>query len=64
VDARLGRVLDRYEAAGLLDDTVVVLTADHGMELQDASRVASTHPAIAATGVAVAEDSHGLLWLR
>lgn len=64
VDARLGRMLDRYEAAGLLDSTVVVLTADHGMELQDASRVASTQPAIASTGVAVAEDSRGMLWLR
>jgi phosphonoacetate hydrolase len=40
-DERVGRVLDLYEAAGVLDDTVVVLTADHGMSLMDSSRPAS-----------------------
>jgi predicted AlkP superfamily pyrophosphatase or phosphodiesterase len=39
-DERVGRVLDLYEEAGVLDDTVVVLTADHGMSLMDSSRTA------------------------
>ena len=33
VDRALGRVLDRLRADGLLDDTVVVVTADHGESL-------------------------------
>ena len=34
-DAALGRILDGLEAAGLLDATVVIVTADHGEELLD-----------------------------
>ena len=30
IDRRFGRLLDRLEAAGELDDTLVVLTSDHG----------------------------------
>jgi arylsulfatase len=30
VDAQVGRLLDALEAAGVLDDTIVVFTADHG----------------------------------
>jgi choline-sulfatase len=33
VDARLGRVLQRMRDTGLLDRTIVVITADHGEEL-------------------------------
>ena len=40
-DERVGRVLDLYEDAGVLDQTIVVLTADHGMALMDSSRTAS-----------------------
>jgi arylsulfatase A-like enzyme len=32
-DAWLGRFLDRFEAAGLMDDTVVVFLSDHGIVL-------------------------------
>ncbi|MCZ6597597.1 MAG: sulfatase [Planctomycetota bacterium] len=32
VDSQIGRVLDRLEALGLREDTVVVLTSDHGEE--------------------------------
>jgi arylsulfatase A-like enzyme len=35
VDAALGRVIDRLEADGVLDDTVVVVTSDHGEQLGD-----------------------------
>ena len=40
-DARVGRVLDLYEDAGVLDQTIIVLTADHGMALMDNGRTAS-----------------------
>ena len=40
-DARVGRVLDLYEDAGVLDQTIIVLTADHGMALMDSGRTAS-----------------------
>ncbi len=32
-DAWLGRFLDRFEAAGLMDETIVVLLSDHGIVL-------------------------------
>jgi len=40
-DERVGRLLDLYEDAGVLDQTAIVLTADHGMSLMDSSRTAS-----------------------
>jgi phosphonoacetate hydrolase len=40
-DVRVGQILDQYQAAGVFEDTVFVLTADHGMELMDSSRTAS-----------------------
>jgi len=33
VDARLGRILDRMRETGLLDRTIVIISADHGEEL-------------------------------
>ena len=30
IDGMLGRLLDRLEAAGALDDTLVVIVSDHG----------------------------------
>ncbi len=39
-DARFGQLLDLYAAAGAFEDTLFVVTADHGMELQDQARVA------------------------
>lgn len=41
VDVHLGTLLGLYEAAGVLEDTVVVLTSDHGMETQDPDRYKS-----------------------
>ena len=35
VDAQIGRVLDHLDAAGLADDTLIVLTADHGDQMGD-----------------------------
>ncbi len=36
-DAQLGRVLDRLEETGMLTETLVVVTADHGVELRGGS---------------------------
>ncbi|MEZ5171521.1 MAG: sulfatase-like hydrolase/transferase [Acidimicrobiia bacterium] len=33
-DTQLGRVLDRLEEQGMLDETLIVVTADHGVELR------------------------------
>jgi arylsulfatase A-like enzyme len=35
VDAEIGKVLQRLDALGLADDTLVILTADHGEELYE-----------------------------
>jgi arylsulfatase A-like enzyme len=35
VDAQVGRVIDRLRAQGRLDDTIIVLTADHGESLTE-----------------------------
>jgi membrane-anchored protein YejM (alkaline phosphatase superfamily) len=35
VDSLIGDLLDRMEAQGLLDDTIVVITGDHGEEFND-----------------------------
>jgi arylsulfatase A-like enzyme len=33
IDAQFGRLIDRLEQAGLLDDTIIVFTSDHGESL-------------------------------
>ncbi|HVU73310.1 MAG TPA: sulfatase-like hydrolase/transferase [Mycobacteriales bacterium] len=38
-DAWLGRLLERLDAAGLLDDTVVIVTSDHGENLGESGRI-------------------------
>lgn len=35
VDTLVGRTLDELEAQGLMDDTIVVITGDHGQEFND-----------------------------
>ena len=35
VDAALGRVIDALETRGVLDDTIVIVTSDHGEQLGD-----------------------------
>ena len=62
-DARLGSFLDLVEARGLLDDTVVLLTADHGMERADPSCTGSWDDALEAAGVPFRDEAHGFLYL-
>ena len=63
-DARLGEVLSVYEQLGALEDTLVIVVSDHGMELQDPTRAAHFGQAIAASGVRLEMPFPGLAYLR
>jgi hypothetical protein len=64
LDGRVKTVLDAYAARGALDDTLVVLTADHGMSLQDPSRKATLNNGIAAITVKKIQPMAGVYYLR
>ncbi len=67
LDARLGVVLDHLEAVGALDDTLVLLTADHGFEAADpgcrGDWTAALEKALAPLGVPWREEGPGFLYL-
>jgi len=50
-DVRIGRILDMLEAQGLLDDTLFVMTTDHGMAPTDASLKATQVRAVTDAGM-------------
>ncbi len=50
-DVRIGRILDTLEARGLLDDTLLVVTTDHGMAPVDASLKANQVRAVTDAGM-------------
>jgi hypothetical protein len=62
-DRRVGRVLDLLEQRGLLDGTLFVVTADHGMAPQDVSLRANPAQHVLRTGLeaVVAEP---MIWLK
>lgn len=62
-DRRIGRVLDLLEQVGLLDETLFVVTADHGMAPQDTSLRANPARQVERVGLActVAEP---MIWLH
>ena len=62
-DARLGVWLDLVEERGLLDDTVVLLTADHGMEGADPTCTGDWDDALEAAGVPFRDENYGFLYL-
>ena len=62
-DARLGVFLDLLEERGLVDDTVVLLTADHGMEGADPSCTGNWDAALEAAGVPFRDEAFGFLYL-
>jgi predicted AlkP superfamily pyrophosphatase or phosphodiesterase len=57
-DARVGQVLDVYEREAGFEDTVFVLTADHGMAMQDSARTSEWSAALSASGVSVTTYGH------
>jgi hypothetical protein len=62
-DRRLGVWLDLVEERGLLDQTVVLLTADHGSEGADPSCTGDWDDALAAAGVPFRDEAYGFLYL-
>ena len=62
-DARLGVFLDLLEERGLVDDTVVLLTADHGMEAATPGCTGDWDAALEAAGVPFRDEAYGFLYL-
>jgi hypothetical protein len=62
-DRRIGRVLDVVERRGLLEETVFVVTADHGMSPQDIALRANPARHVERIGMA-AVVAEPMVWLR
>jgi predicted AlkP superfamily pyrophosphatase or phosphodiesterase len=62
-DRRLGVWLDLVEQRGLTDDTVVLLTADHGMQGADPACTGDWDAALTAAGVPFRDEAYGFLYL-
>ena len=62
-DTRLGTWLDLVEERGLLDDTVVLLTADHGMQAADPACTGDWDAALEAAGIPFRDEANGFLYL-
>lgn len=63
-DRRLGVFLDHLDALGVLQDTVVLLTSDHGFEAADPTCRGSWDPALRAAGVAFRDEGPGFVYLE
>jgi hypothetical protein len=62
-DRRIGRVLAVLDELGLFDETLFVVTADHGMAPQDVTLGANPTAHVADSGV-VAVVAEPMIWLR
>ena len=62
-DRRVGRILDLLEARGLLEGTLFVVTADHGMSPQDVTLRANAARHVERIGMA-AVVAEPMIWLR
>lgn len=62
-DRRIGRVLDLMEKQGLCEDTLFVVTGDHGMAPQDTSLRANPAQYVSAIGMA-ASIAEPMVWLH
>lgn len=62
-DRRLGVWLDLVEERGLLDDVVLLLTADHGMEGGDPTCTGDWDDALTAAGIPFRDEAYGFLYL-
>lgn len=64
LDFYLGKFLARLESLGIRERSVIVLTADHGMELQDKNRSGGWQGAMQGTGVKYLDpDGFGFVYL-
>lgn len=62
-DRRLGVWLDLVEARGLLDEVVVLLTADHGMQAADPACTGDWDEALTRAGIPFRDEAYGFLYL-
>jgi phosphonoacetate hydrolase len=62
-DRRLGLFLDRLESLGLYDDTVILLTADHGSERADENCLGDWDEALRSEGIAFRDEAYGFIYL-
>jgi predicted AlkP superfamily pyrophosphatase or phosphodiesterase len=62
-DRRLGLFLDRLDALGVYDDTVILLTADHGSEGADPDCLGDWDDALRAEGIAFRDEAYGFIYL-
>jgi len=60
----MGKFLDRLEEKKIADRSLIVLTADHGMELQDKNRNGDWKGALNSTGIPHLDpDGFGFVYL-
>jgi predicted AlkP superfamily pyrophosphatase or phosphodiesterase len=62
-DARIGKILDVVERAGVYDETTFVVVADHGMQLADPAVTGDWDEALRTAGVPVRDEGYGFLYL-
>ncbi len=62
-DARLGRILEVVEQAGVWRDSAFFLVADHGMEESDPAVRGDWDAALAEAGVMARDEGYGFLYL-
>ena len=62
-DARLGVWLDLVEQRGMLDDVVVLLTADHGMQAATPGCTGDWDTALTEAGIAYRDEAYGFVYL-
>lgn len=62
-DARIGEWLALVESRGLLEDTVILVTADHGMTMADPECRGDWNDALRAAGLDYRDESYGFLYL-
>ena len=65
LDGYLAKFLDRLDSAGIRDRSLIILTADHGMELQDKNRTGNWSAALQSTGFEYLDpDGFGCVYLK
>jgi arylsulfatase A-like enzyme len=62
-DARIGDILDAIDAAGALDTTAFVLTADHGMEETNPDVTGDWDAALRDAGISFRDEGYGFIYL-
>jgi len=64
LDGRVQEILAAYKDRGAWEDTLVIVTADHGMELQDPSRATGVGALIAESGIQLRQPAFGVFYFK